>query len=306
MFAAALPHSRPKLSGAVVATRRTTNPLFLASPSSLNLVSFSRVLRKSDGLVSSRSCSSKRGAHDLFEDFSVLLPDTPWDAKNTWTTFAAYFFILHIPLSFGGLSIVAQVLHQSTLDPLTTVASTALLQTTEFLGALALLHFTVKPQHAISSFFVEKLFTEQRSLVKASIIGAGLLIALVLLTSALADEFIVSRDVTSPVLKEILSDSSQSKAVCFVLYCFIAPALEETIYRGYLLTSLASKMKWWNAVIISSCVFSAAHFSVENSLQLFIIGCILGSVYCWTGNLASSIVIHSVYNAIILQSTIMS
>ncbi|XP_020085062.1 uncharacterized protein LOC109707930 isoform X2 [Ananas comosus] len=294
MFAAALPHSRPKLSGAVVATRRTTNPLFLASPSSLNLVSFSRVLRKSDGLVSSRSCSSKRGAHDLFEDFSVLLPDTPWDAKNTWTTFAAYFFILHIPLSFGGLSIVAQV------------ASTALLQTTEFLGALALLHFTVKPQHAISSFFVEKLFTEQRSLVKASIIGAGLLIALVLLTSALADEFIVSRDVTSPVLKEILSDSSQSKAVCFVLYCFIAPALEETIYRGYLLTSLASKMKWWNAVIISSCVFSAAHFSVENSLQLFIIGCILGSVYCWTGNLASSIVIHSVYNAIILQSTIMS
>lgn len=75
MFAAALPHSRPKLSGAVVATRRTTNPLFLASPSSLNLVSFSRVLRKSDGLVSSRSCSSKRGAHDLFEVMtaSILL-----------------------------------------------------------------------------------------------------------------------------------------------------------------------------------------------------------------------------------------
>nr|CAD1844387.1 unnamed protein product [Ananas comosus var. bracteatus] len=294
MFAA-LPHSRPNLSGAFVATRRTTNPLFLASPSSLNLLSFSRVLRKSDGLVSSRSCSSKRGAHDLFEDFSVLLPDTPWDAKNTWTTFAAYFFILHIPL-------ICQVTNGEGMQ----VASTALLQTTEFLGALALLHFTVKPQHAISSFFVEKLFTEQRSLIKATIVGAGLLIALVLLTSALADEFIGSRDVTSPVLKEILSDSSQSKAVCFVLYCFIAPALEETIYRGYLLTSLASKMKWWNAVIISSCVFSAAHFSVENSLQLFIIGCILGSVYCWTGNLASSIVIHSVYNAIILQSTIMS
>nr|CAD1844412.1 unnamed protein product [Ananas comosus var. bracteatus] len=213
MFAA-FPHSPPKLSGAFVPARRTTNPLFLASPSSLNLVSFSRVLRKSDGLVLSCSCSSKRSAHDLFEDFSVLLPDTPWDAKNTWTTFAANAGCIDRFASdngvFGGSSIVA---------------------------------FHREAQHAISSFFVEKLFTEQRSLVKASIIGAGLLIALVLLTSALADEFIVSRDVTSPVLKEILSDSSQSKAVCFVLYCFIAPALEETIYRGYLLTSLASKMK---------------------------------------------------------------
>lgn len=236
----------------------------------------------------------------------MLSLDIPWDSKSTWFTFTAYFFSLHIPLSFGGLSVIAQLLHQPVLDPLTMAVSINILEMTEYVGALALLHYTAKPQYNISRFFLQKFLSEQRSSIKASAVGIGFLIALVLFTSILADRLIGSKDANNPILKEILLYSSTSKMVCFFLYCLITPLLEETVYRGFLLTSIASTMKWWQAVIISSCIFSIAHFSVENSLQLFLIGCVLGSVYCWTGNLASSFTVHSLYNAGILLATALS
>ena len=112
--------------------------------------------------------------------------------------------------------------------------------------------------------------------------------------------------INNPILKDLLLYSPTSTTACFFLYCLTSPLLEEVVYRGFLLKSLASKTKWWQAVIISSCIFSAAHFSVENSPQLFIIGCVLGSAYCWTGSLAAPFTIHSMYNAITLLVTVMS
>lgn len=112
--------------------------------------------------------------------------------------------------------------------------------------------------------------------------------------------------VNNPVLKEILDSSNISRTSCFISYCVVTPLLEEIVYRGFLLASVSSEMQWQQAVIISSAVFSAAHLSVENSLQLFIIGCVLGSSYCWTGNLRSSILIHSLYNSMTLLLTYLS
>jgi membrane protease YdiL (CAAX protease family) len=112
--------------------------------------------------------------------------------------------------------------------------------------------------------------------------------------------------VNNPILKEILLGSDISKAACVLLYCFVTPLLEETVYRGFLLTSISSTMKWQQAILISSVIFSAAHFSAENFLQLIIIGCVLGSSCCWSGNLSSSIVVHSLYNAMTLMLTLLS
>lgn len=114
------------------------------------------------------------------------------------------------------------------------------------------------------------------------------------------------QDINNPVLKEILVSSDISKAACVLVYCIITPLLEETVYRGFLLASISSTMKWQSAVVISSAIFSAAHFSGENFLQLFIIGCVLGCSYCWTGNLSASILIHSLYNAMTLMITFLS
>ncbi|XP_057954238.1 uncharacterized protein LOC131148516 isoform X3 [Malania oleifera] len=141
------------------------------------------------------SCKKNGKSGDDFESFSVLVSDIPWDDGSTWSTMALYFFSLHIPLSFGALSLVARMLHQTILD----------LQTEE---------------------------------------------------------------VNNPILKEILLSGNVSEIACFIVYCIVAPLLEETVYRGFLLTSIASKMKWQHAVVISSAIFSLGHFSGSETVWL--------------------------------------
>ena len=114
------------------------------------------------------------------------------------------------------------------------------------------------------------------------------------------------QEVNNPIVKEILEGSNVAKTACVLVYCVVAPLLEETVYRGFLLRSLSSTMQWQQAVLISSLIFSAAHLSVENFIQLFIIGCVLGCSYCWTGNLCSSFAIHSLYNSMTLIITFFS
>uniref|UniRef100_A0A0E0LK69 CAAX prenyl protease 2/Lysostaphin resistance protein A-like domain-containing protein n=1 Tax=Oryza punctata TaxID=4537 RepID=A0A0E0LK69_ORYPU len=195
-------------------------------------------------------------------EFSVLSPNIPWEVEDIWRTFAA----------FGGLGVVAELLHCPSLDPLTTVSSTVVLQLAELTLALALLQLTAKKDHKLWAFFQGRLYPQH------------------------------SWDTYDPMLREILSDSPTSRLLCFFLYCVIAPLSEETIYRGFLLTALSSSMKWKDAVIVSSLMFSIAHFSINSSFQLFVIGCITGLAYSRTGTLAAPLTIHSLYNAAIFDS----
>ncbi|KAK1313052.1 hypothetical protein QJS10_CPA06g00392 [Acorus calamus] len=244
---------------------------------------------------------------ELFQGFSALPSDVPWDIESVWSTIAAHIFILHIPLSFGGLSIVSRLLHQPVLDPWTETVSILVLQTTELLGTLLLLRYTVKKKFVLLPVvFRGKKSPEGRKWVKASALALGFLILLVLVSSFVLDRLTGVKAANNTILKELLLSGTSPKVAFFWIYCFVTPMLEETVYRGFLLSSLASTMKWQNAVIISSCVFSASHFSGENFVQLFLIGCVLGSTYCWTGDIRSSFAVHSLYNAILLLFTILS
>lgn len=269
------------------------NSLFISKPFSPRTCSFKFCRIKNDG------------THEPFEDFSVLKSDIPYDSGSIWSTMALYIFSLHIPVSFGGLSVVAETLHQNVLDPQTEALSLLLLQSLELIGVFLLLRYTAKPQYNLLSFggVKEVRVPNERNWLVATALGFGFLIVLGILISLVADRVVGPKDVNNPILKEILSSGFVSIIACTLIYCIATPVLEETIYRGFLLASLASTMDWQKAVIISSAIFSAAHFSVENSIQLFIIGTVLGCSYCWTGKLSSPILIHSLYNALILFIT---
>ncbi|OEL38337.1 hypothetical protein BAE44_0000646, partial [Dichanthelium oligosanthes] len=154
---------------------------------------------------------------------------------------------LHIPLSFGGLGVVAKVLKCSSFDPMTTAISIVILQLAELSLALALLQYTAMPGNNVQAFFAAKVCT--RNWVKEAIIGFTVLMTFVWITSILADKLAGPEDAYDPILKGILSDSPTSKLLCLFLYCVIAPLSEETIYRGFLLTGLSSSMKWREAVL---------------------------------------------------------
>ncbi|KAJ3679643.1 hypothetical protein LUZ60_017654 [Juncus effusus] len=234
--------------------------------------------------------------------------DIPWEENDIWSTFVGYLFILHVPLSFGGLSIISSFLRKPTLDPLSIVISTAILQAIELGATLSLLQYTTKPTHDFYDFVFGKIILPKRNWVIKTAIGIVFLISLMFLTSILLDKFIEPKDVNDPIIKEILSHGPVAQLLFFYLYCINAPILEEIVYRGFLLSSLGSKpnIKTWEAIVLSSFMFSLAHFSFENSLQLFSIGCILGFMYCWSGTLASPIIVHSIYNAIILVNEILT
>ncbi|KAL8145676.1 uncharacterized protein LOC141707069 [Apium graveolens] len=240
------------------------------------------------------------------QGFSVLKSDTQCDIGSVWSTMGLYMFSFHIPLSFGGLSIVSQLLHKSSLDHQTQAVSLLVLQTLELVAVSLLLMFFAKPSYKLFSHIEADTMANERNWLLASVFGFGFLVFLVFVTSLLADSLIGPKDVNNPVLKEILLSGPISLAACSLVYCIITPFLEETVYRGFLLRYLAFTMEWPQALLISSAIFSAAHLSGENFLQLFIIGLVLGCSYCWTGKLSSSIAIHSMYNALTLFITITS
>ncbi|KAG7579902.1 CAAX prenyl protease 2 [Arabidopsis thaliana x Arabidopsis arenosa] len=237
------------------------------------------------------------------QGFSVLASEVPWEDNNIWSTFVLYMFSLHIPLSFGGLSIVANILHRQVLDPQTQVLSLVVLQMVELSGTVLLLRTTAKPQCKSINFLKgNNESREGRNWVVGSALGLGCLVGFIFITSLVADQLFGSKAVENSELEKIMVSGEVARSGCFALYCGVAPILEEIVYRRFLLTSLASRMEWWKALVISSGVFAAAHFSGQDFVQLFGLGCVIGSCYIWSGNLASSVLVHSLYNALTLLS----
>lgn len=80
----------------------------------------------------------------------------------------------------------------------------------------------------------------------------------------------------------------------------LAPLLEETLFRGFLLTSLTKIMPTWAAVIASSAAFGIAHLSIRDLPVLFALGCWLGAIYCRSRNLLTPMLVHGAWNSTVL------
>jgi membrane protease YdiL (CAAX protease family) len=80
----------------------------------------------------------------------------------------------------------------------------------------------------------------------------------------------------------------------------LAPLLEETLFRGFLLTSLTKIMPTWAAVVASSAAFGIAHLSIRDLPVLFALGCWLGAIYCRSRNLLTPMLVHGAWNSTVL------
>lgn len=80
----------------------------------------------------------------------------------------------------------------------------------------------------------------------------------------------------------------------------LAPFLEETLFRGFLLTSLTKVMPPWAAVIASAGAFAIAHLSLKDLPVLFALGCWLGAIYCRSRNLLTPMIVHGAWNSTVL------
>lgn len=86
----------------------------------------------------------------------------------------------------------------------------------------------------------------------------------------------------------------------FVVAAVLAPVLEETVFRGFLLTSLTKWMPPSAAIVLSSLAFGAAHFAPRDFPQLVALGMVLGFTYTKSRNLATPMLIHGLWNGGVL------
>ncbi|PWA34668.1 CAAX amino terminal protease family protein [Artemisia annua] len=78
---------------------------------------------------------------------------------------------------------------------------------------------------------------------------------------------------------------------------FLAPVLEETVFRGFLMVALTKWVPTPVSIAISAAIFSAAHLTPGQFPQLFILGTTFGVSYAQTHNLLTPITIHALWNS---------
>lgn len=79
---------------------------------------------------------------------------------------------------------------------------------------------------------------------------------------------------------------------------FVAPLLEELLFRGILFPFLAKRAGTLNAALCTSIVFTMLHFHLPSAATLYLLSLVLCFAYWRTGSLWTSIGIHMIFNAI--------
>ena len=80
-----------------------------------------------------------------------------------------------------------------------------------------------------------------------------------------------------------------------------APVLEETIFRGFLLTSLAkSRLGFSGAALVSSGLWAVIHlYAPPLAVGLFVFGLLLSWMVRRTGSIWVSILLHAIWNGVV-------
>ena len=108
-------------------------------------------------------------------------------------------------------------------------------------------------------------------------------------------------DTSSPI-KAILDNSGfYGKLIIFVVAVFIAPIVEEIVFRRIVFTFIYNLFGITPALIIASFVFAVLHGGIVQLVPLFILGSALQILYIKNNSLFPSILLHFFHNFIILS-----
>lgn len=87
-----------------------------------------------------------------------------------------------------------------------------------------------------------------------------------------------------------------SKIYLSIIATFIAPFVEEALFRGIIFSYLLKKKPATHAVILTSILFAAVHMESLYFLSLFLLGIVLTWVYIRTSSLLAPILLHMLIN----------
>jgi membrane protease YdiL (CAAX protease family) len=110
---------------------------------------------------------------------------------------------------------------------------------------------------------------------------------------------------THQILQWILPSPWPVQVLLAASAVLVAPVAEEVYFRGILQTSIRNLTRSkWSAILIASGIFAVVHGIVLHWPPLFVLSLALGYNYERTGRLLPSIVLHAVFNGVIVAMTL--
>ncbi|HEX7683582.1 MAG TPA: CPBP family intramembrane glutamic endopeptidase [Trinickia sp.] len=82
-----------------------------------------------------------------------------------------------------------------------------------------------------------------------------------------------------------------------VLVSFLAPVIEELLFRGIILRSFLRQYSRSRAIVYSAVVFGFAHMNIHQFVTAFTLGFVIGEMYERTRSLLPGMLLHAFYNA---------
>ncbi|MCS6806680.1 MAG: CPBP family intramembrane metalloprotease [Blastocatellia bacterium] len=104
------------------------------------------------------------------------------------------------------------------------------------------------------------------------------------------------------LLRGLLGPTWWSLGLAVLMVVIIVPLMEEIFFRGYIFDTLVDHSKI-AAYLISSALFAILHLEPVTMIPLFFMGIVLAYGYRRTGNLAVSVVAHTVNNLVAVVAT---
>ena len=81
----------------------------------------------------------------------------------------------------------------------------------------------------------------------------------------------------------------------------LAPVAEELVFRGAILRSLMAYFNYrlpWIPIVVSALLFGAVHGNVAQFANAFVMGLLLGWLYCRTHSIVLGVALHWVNNTV--------
>jgi len=123
-----------------------------------------------------------------------------------------------------------------------------------------------------------------------------------LFLSSLFSAFLLPDYPAQESIQELRSSNYSSQVKIIITALFIAPIVEELIFRKFLFVALIKKSGLLWASIISSFCFSLVHLNLSAFLVLFILGLFLSYSYLKFGTLIAPVICHFLFNLIMITS----
>jgi uncharacterized protein len=224
---------------------------------------------------------------------SVVWPlETAWQGVVLW--FAAFFLMSNVvlPVAIGLFPLPPAMLGSARFQAYAALCNYVILMGVGY----GIVQFTLSP-------YIQNALRWLRIRWRSNWLAWGLggyfaVLPIVSLVALLNQRLLQDKGGGNPILEIILGSKDTSTiALLWFMVAVLAPLFEESLFRGFLLTSLVRHLSSWQAIAISGFVFALAHLNLADLLPLTVLGMMLGFVYLRSQNLLASMLLHGLWNS---------